>query len=71
MPCALLILNGAKMNAQDQNGKTPLLLAVQEGHTAQVCLFLKHRADQHLEDDEGKVPLSIAEQKEHADIVTL
>ncbi|KAG5883931.1 hypothetical protein JTB14_003753 [Gonioctena quinquepunctata] len=71
MPCAFLLLNCAKINAQDQNGKTPLLLATLEGHTAQVCLFLKHRADQHLEDDEGKVPLSIAEQKEHADIVTL
>ncbi|KAJ8959984.1 hypothetical protein NQ318_009419 [Aromia moschata] len=65
MPCAYLILNGAKINAQDQDGKTPLHLATQEGHTAQ------HRADQHLEDDEGKVPLSMAEQKEHADIVTL
>lgn len=71
MPCAYLILNGARINEQDQNGKTPLHLATQEGHTAQVCLLLKHRADQHLEDDEGKVPLSMAEQKEHADIVTL
>ncbi|KAF7274959.1 hypothetical protein GWI33_012379 [Rhynchophorus ferrugineus] len=71
MPCAYLLLNGAKINAQDQNGKTPLLLATQEGHTAQVCLFLKYKADQHIEDDEGKLPLAIAEQKEHADIVTL
>nr|XP_023025538.1 arf-GAP with coiled-coil, ANK repeat and PH domain-containing protein 2 [Leptinotarsa decemlineata] len=71
MPCAYLLLNGAKINAQDQSGKTPLLLATMEGHTAQVCLFLKHRADQYLEDDEGKVPLSVAEQKENADIVTL
>lgn len=71
MPCSYLLLNGAKINAQDQNGKTPLLLATQEGHTAQVCIFLKYKADQHIEDEEGKVPLSIAEQKEHADIVTL
>lgn len=71
MPCAYLILNGAKINAQDQNGKTPLHLATLSGHTAQVCLLLKYRADQHLEDDEGKLPLSIAEQKENADIVTL
>ena len=71
MACAYLLLNGAKINAQDQNGKTALHLATQEGHTAQVCLFLKYRADQHIEDDEGKLPLSMAEQKEHADIVTL
>ncbi|ENN72674.1 hypothetical protein YQE_10772, partial [Dendroctonus ponderosae] len=71
MACAYLLLNGAKINIQDQNGRTPLHLATREGHTAQVCLFLKYRADQHLEDEEGKVPLSMAEQKEHADIVTL
>lgn len=71
MACAYLLLNGAKINIQDQNGRTPLHLATREGHTAQVCLFLKYRANQHLEDEEGKVPLSMAEQKEHADIVTL
>ncbi|XP_066259170.1 arf-GAP with coiled-coil, ANK repeat and PH domain-containing protein 2 [Euwallacea similis] len=69
--CAYLLLNGAKINVQDQNGRTPLHLATREGHTAQVCLFLKYKADQHIEDEEGKVPLSMAEQKEHADIVTL
>ncbi|KAK4875509.1 hypothetical protein RN001_011931 [Aquatica leii] len=71
MSCAYLLLNGAKINIQDNNGKTPLHLATQGGHTAQICLLLKYRANQHLEDDEGKVPLSIAEQMEHADIVTL
>ncbi|KAF5307083.1 hypothetical protein FQR65_LT07142 [Abscondita terminalis] len=71
MSCAYLLLNGAKINIQDNNGKTPLHLATQGGHTAQICLLLKYRANQHLEDDEGKLPLSIAEQMEHADIVTL
>ncbi|KRT86855.1 Ankyrin repeat-containing protein, partial [Oryctes borbonicus] len=71
MACAYLLLNGTKINVQDDDGKTPLHLATDEGHTAQVCLLLKHRADQHLPDNEGLLPLKIAEQKEHADIVTL
>lgn len=71
MPCAYLILNNARVNSQDQNLKTPLHLATQKGHTAQVCLFLKHRANIAMEDDEGKTALAMAEQKKNADIVTL
>ncbi|CAH1134861.1 unnamed protein product [Ceutorhynchus assimilis] len=71
LPCVYLLLNGARLNVQDQDGKTPLHLATSEGHTAQVCLFLKYRADQHVKDNEDKVPLTLAEEKEHADIVTL
>jgi Arf-GAP/coiled-coil/ANK repeat/PH domain-containing protein len=41
------------------------------GHTAQVCLLLKHRANQHLPDSEGVEPLTIAIQEANADIVTL
>lgn len=41
------------------------------GHTAQVCLLLKHRADQHIEDESGIKPLSIAVKEANADIVTL
>lgn len=71
MPCAYLILNNAKVNCQDHNQKTPLHLATLKGNTAQVCLFLKHRANISIEDDEGKTALAMAEQKKNADIVTL
>ncbi|XP_008553293.1 arf-GAP with coiled-coil, ANK repeat and PH domain-containing protein 2 [Microplitis demolitor] len=71
MSCEYLILNGAKINFQDSEGKTPLYLATELGHTAQVCLLLKHRADQHIEDESGVKPLSIAVKEANADIVTL
>lgn len=41
------------------------------GHTAQVCLLLKHRANQHLVDNESNTPLTIAVREANADIVTL
>ena len=100
MSCEYLLLNGAKINCQDVDGKTPLYLATElgddiptkhlngcsifnnlstitynnllfSGHTAQVCLLLKHHADQHIEDEGGVKPLSIAVKEANADIVTL
>ncbi|XP_066583474.1 arf-GAP with coiled-coil, ANK repeat and PH domain-containing protein 2 [Prorops nasuta] len=71
MSCEYLLLNGARINCQDSEGKTPLHLATELGHTAQVCLLLKHRADQHIEDESGVKPLSIAVKEANADIVTL
>jgi Arf-GAP/coiled-coil/ANK repeat/PH domain-containing protein len=41
------------------------------GHTAQVCLLLKHRANQHLKDSGGIKPIDIAVHDVNADIVTL
>lgn len=71
MSCEYLILNGAKINSQDNEGRTPLHLATELSHTAQVCLLLKHRADQHLQDHSGIEPLEIAIKEANADIVTL
>ncbi|XP_044012734.1 arf-GAP with coiled-coil, ANK repeat and PH domain-containing protein 2 isoform X2 [Aphidius gifuensis] len=71
MSCEYLILNGAKVNFQDSDGKTPLHLATEYGHTAQVCLLLKHNADQHVKDNNGIKPLSIAIEQANADCVTL
>lgn len=71
MACEYLILNGGKINAQDEEGNTPLHLATEMGHTAQVCLLLKHRADQHVRNKENVEPLTIAVENANADIVTL
>ncbi|XP_078032636.1 centaurin beta 1A [Augochlora pura] len=71
MSCEYLILNGARINCQDTDGKTALYLATELGHTAQVCLLLKHRANQHIEDESGVKPLSLAVKEANADIVTL
>ncbi|XP_075237326.1 centaurin beta 1A isoform X2 [Lycorma delicatula] len=71
MACEYLLLNGGKINAQDVDGKTALHIATELGHTAQVCLLLKHRADQHIADNTGTEPLAIAIREANADIVTL
>lgn len=71
MACEYLLLNGASINQQDDKGKTALHLATELGHTAQVCLLLKHRADQHLKDTDNHEPLDVAIQEANADIVTL
>ncbi len=69
--CEFLILNGARVNAVDSLKRTPMWLSTDKGHTGQICLFLRNRADYHLSDSEGKRPLDVAIKNEHADIVTL
>ncbi|XP_053609279.1 arf-GAP with coiled-coil, ANK repeat and PH domain-containing protein 2 isoform X2 [Plodia interpunctella] len=71
MACSFLLLNGAKLNVQDEDGKTALHLATEAGHTGQVCLLLRYRADQSITDNEGQTPLDIAVKHANADIVTL
>lgn len=65
-----LLLNGAKINITDVNGKTPLLIATESGLPTQVGLLLKNRADQDLADKFGNTPLKIAVETANADIVS-
>jgi len=66
-----LLLNGAKINMTDINGKTPLFIATESGLPAHVGLLLKNRADQNLADNMANTPLKIAVETANADIVSL
>ena len=41
----VLLRHGAKVNAEDKQGQTPLMLAVNNGFTALIELFLQKKAD--------------------------
>lgn len=71
MACEFLLLNGAKINALDVNGNTPLHLAAVHGSTGQVCLLLKHHANHHVPNSQGKTALDIATHNSDADVVTV
>merc|ERR1719383_1046338 len=71
MACEYLLLNGAKINATDANGNTPLHLAASQQRTAQVCLLLKHRADHKARNQNGLTALDIALENCDADTVTI
>jgi Arf-GAP/coiled-coil/ANK repeat/PH domain-containing protein len=71
MACEFLLLNGAKINAIDGFGNTPLHLAATHGSTGQVCLLLKHKGNHHLPNNDGKTALDIAVLNSDADVVTL
>ncbi|XP_031430939.1 arf-GAP with coiled-coil, ANK repeat and PH domain-containing protein 2 isoform X4 [Clupea harengus] len=69
--CEFLLQNGASVNQQDVHGRGPLHHATIQGHTGQVCLFLKRGANQNATAIDDKTPLSIAVEAANADIVTL
>ncbi|XP_071511038.1 arf-GAP with coiled-coil, ANK repeat and PH domain-containing protein 2-like [Diadema antillarum] len=66
-----LLLNGAKVNLPDAEGRTILHLATMLGNTGLVCLCLKRGADQRAKDRDKQDPLMIAITTTNADIVTL
>lgn len=55
-----LIGAGADIDAQNNNGMTPLMLGAKGGSEAYVELFLTHNADQTLRDKEGRTAEDIA-----------
>lgn len=63
----LHIRKGADVNAQDEKGRSPLLLAAARGHTAICRLLLDAGADPSLSDVAGLTPLQAARVNRHRD----
>ncbi|XP_059179268.1 myotrophin-like [Physella acuta] len=59
-----LISKGAKVNAPDKYGITPLLSAIFEGHTASVRLLLEKGADKSGKSPDGASYIDCAEKDE-------
>lgn len=68
----VLLKRGADVNAQDQDGMTPLQCLVKEGNSKIINLLLSFNADVNLKDNSGEIPLVKAIKfKKHIDIVNL
>lgn len=70
-PVEFLLLNGAKVDATDQQLQSPLHHAALLGNANQICLLLKRKANQHLKNSNQQDALAIAIDKADANVVTL
>jgi hypothetical protein len=66
-----LLDQGAAIDARDEAGRTPLMLAVTQGRLEIVRLLLARGADPDAEDNAGHTPLQQAKQQDSRDIAVL
>ena len=59
------------LDARDEEGNTPLMLAVNYGNTRIVRKLLIKGADRYLESSDGKTPLTIAKENEYKTITKM
>ena len=68
----LLSLNElTTIDARDEDGNTPLMLAVNYGNTRIVRKLLIKGADRYLESSDGKTPLAVAKENEYKTIAKM
>jgi len=64
-----LVEEGAKVNAIDKQGRTPLHLAAPIGRLSIVQFLVEHGADTHLKDNNHKTPLVYAIEKNRVRVI--
>ena len=64
-----LIIAGADVNANDNNGVTALMVASREGHTSCIEMLVARGADVNAKNDSGMTALMYASQNEHSEAV--
>jgi ankyrin repeat protein len=58
----LFINSGAKIDAQDNNGRTALMHAIKKNNIEAIKILVSNRADLHLKDDYGKSAILMADE---------
>ncbi len=68
---AILLARGAKVDAQEKTGLTPLMSAAEQGHVIPSILLLDKGANPNLQDYAGNSPLLLAVANNHQDVARI
>ena len=67
----ILLGNGAKVDAQEKTGLTPLMSAAEQGHVVPSILLIDKGADPNMQDYAGNSPLLLAVANNHQDLARI
>jgi len=67
----MLLDRGARVDAADAEGSTPLHLAVKKGRTDMIRFLLQKKADPNAKDTKGRTPLDLAREYSYPALATL
>lgn len=67
----ILLARGAKVDAQEKTGLTPLMNSAEQGHVVPSILLLDKGADPNIQDYAGNSPLLLAVANNHQDVARI